>query len=45
VDVGGKVLGVVLNQVNLRSPDFYYSYHSYSNYHSDSEFTTTAPRA
>jgi len=45
MDVGGKVLGVVLNQVNLRSPDFYYSYHSYSNYHSDSEFTTTAPRA
>jgi polysaccharide biosynthesis transport protein len=28
--VGAKILGVVLNQVNLESPDFYYSSHYYS---------------
>ena len=28
--VGAKVLGAVLNQVDLQSPDFYYSSHYYS---------------
>lgn len=32
LDVGAKVLGVVLNRVNLRSPDYYYSYQYYSGY-------------
>lgn len=30
-DVGAKVLGVVLNNVNLRSQDNYYYYQSYYN--------------
>ena len=33
--VGGKVLGVVLNQVDIKQPGCYYSQQSYS-YHSDS---------
>ena len=43
LDVGAKVLGVVLNRVNLRSPDYYYSYQYYSGY--KTEYTETAPRA
>lgn len=34
LDVGAKVLGVVLNRVNLRSPDYYYGSHYYSDYKS-----------
>jgi Mrp family chromosome partitioning ATPase len=30
-DVGAKVFGVVLNNVNLRSQDHYYYYQSYYN--------------
>src|SRR6185503_7883129 len=44
LDVGAKVLGVVLNRVNLRSPDYYYSYQYYSGYKT-SEHTETAPPA
>jgi len=33
LDVGAKVLGVVLNRVDLHSPDYYYSYQYYSNYY------------
>ena len=33
LDVGAKVLGVVLNRVNLRSTDYHYSYRYYSNYY------------
>src|SRR6185436_18487743 len=33
-DVGAKVLGVVLNRVNLRSPDYYYGSHYYTDYKS-----------
>src|ERR1041385_5173772 len=32
-DVGAKILGVVLNRVDVRSPDYYYSYRYYSGYH------------
>jgi succinoglycan biosynthesis transport protein ExoP len=32
-DVGAKILGVVLNRVDVRSPDYYYSYRYYSAYH------------
>src|SRR5882724_1212952 len=32
-DVGAKVLGVVLNRVNLRSTDYHYSYRYYSTYY------------
>jgi capsular exopolysaccharide synthesis family protein len=42
LDVGAKVLGVVLNRVNLRSPDYYYSYHYYSTYKS-SDYEESAP--
>ena len=31
-DVGAKILGVVLNRVDARSPDYYYSYKYYSHY-------------
>lgn len=31
-DVGAKILGVVLNRVDTRSPDYYYGYRYYSNY-------------
>ena len=36
-DVGAKVFGVILNNVNLRQHDYYYyrSYYSQSYYHSD----------
>jgi Mrp family chromosome partitioning ATPase len=34
LDVGAKIFGVVLNNVNLRSQDNYYYYQSY--YHRDS---------
>jgi polysaccharide biosynthesis transport protein len=34
LDVGAKVLGVVLNRVNLRSPDYYYGSHYYADYKS-----------
>jgi len=44
LDVGAKVLGVVLNRVNLRSPDYYYSYQYYSGY-KNAEHTETAPPA
>ena len=39
-NVGGKILGVVLNNINIMRDDYYYYYHSsYSHYHSteDSE--------
>jgi capsular exopolysaccharide synthesis family protein len=39
-DIGAKIFGVVLNNVNLRSQDNYYYYQSYyhrSNYHHDDE--------
>jgi len=42
-DVGARVLGVVLNRVNLHSPDYYYSYQYYSKY--SSEYNESAPRA
>ncbi|HLO00786.1 MAG TPA: polysaccharide biosynthesis tyrosine autokinase [Pyrinomonadaceae bacterium] len=45
VDVGAKVLGVVLNRVNVRSPDYYYSYSYYSNYKNESDYTESAPPA
>jgi capsular exopolysaccharide synthesis family protein len=44
-DVGAKVLGVVLNRVNLRSPDYYYSYQYYSGYKDASSHSETAPPA
>jgi polysaccharide biosynthesis transport protein len=31
-DVGAKILGVVLNRVDLRSPDYYYGYRYYRHY-------------
>jgi Mrp family chromosome partitioning ATPase len=43
MDVGAKVLGVVLNRVNLQSPDYYYNYQYYSKY--SSEYNETAPGA
>jgi len=43
LDVGAKVLGVVLNRVNLNSPDYYYNYQYYSKY--SSEYTEPASRA
>lgn len=36
-DVGAKVFGVVLNNVNLRSQDYYYYQHYYQHYYSRSE--------
>ena len=42
-DVGARVLGVVLNRVNVNSPDYYYNYQYYSKY--SSEYTEQAPRA
>jgi capsular exopolysaccharide synthesis family protein len=44
LDVGAKVLGVVLNRVNLHSPDYYYGYQYYSKYSSDYD-TKSAPSA
>jgi capsular exopolysaccharide synthesis family protein len=38
VDVGAKIVGVVLNNVNLRAQDNYYYYQSY--YHGDSYVTS-----
>jgi len=35
LDVGAKVLGVVLNRVNVHSPDYYYNYQYYSKYSAD----------
>ena len=44
LDVGAKVLGVVLNRVNLRSADHYYNYRYYSNYYkTEPEYTETNP--
>ena len=38
-DVGGKILGVVLNRVDLHSPDYYYGYRYYNQYkHDPSEY-------
>lgn len=37
LDVGAKVLGVVLNRVNLRSTDYHYSYRYYSNYYNQDD--------
>jgi polysaccharide biosynthesis transport protein len=31
-EVGAKILGVVLNRVDTRSPDYYYGYRYYTNY-------------
>jgi capsular exopolysaccharide synthesis family protein len=31
-EVGAKILGVVLNRVDMRSPDYYYGYRYYSTY-------------
>jgi succinoglycan biosynthesis transport protein ExoP len=45
LDVGAKVLGVVLNRVNVRSPDYYYSYRYYSGYKNESDYTESAPPA
>ena len=51
LDVGAKVLGVVLNRVNLRSPDYYYGSHYYADYKSGngngngSDYTASAPPA
>jgi len=43
LDVGAKVLGVVLNRVNLNSPDYHYNYQYYARY--QSEYTSdSAPR-
>lgn len=37
-DVGAKIFGVVLNNVNIRSHDHYYYYHQpYSRYYTDAE--------
>jgi capsular exopolysaccharide synthesis family protein len=36
-DVGAKIFGVVLNNVNLRSHDYYYYNNHYSRYYSKSE--------
>lgn len=36
-DVGAKIFGVVLNNVNLRSQDYYYYQHYYQHYYSKSE--------
>ena len=35
-DVGAKILGVVLNRVDLRSPDYYYGYRYYRYYKPES---------
>ncbi len=35
IDVGAKILGVVLNRVDLRSPDYYYGYRYYRYYNHD----------
>jgi len=43
LDVGAKVLGVVLNRVNVHSPDYYYNYQYYSKY--SAEYNESAPRA
>jgi len=45
LDVGAKVLGVVLNRVNLRSPDYYYNYQYYSGYKDESSYSETVPPA
>lgn len=37
LDVGAKVLGVVLNRVNLRSTDYHYGYRYYSNYYNNDD--------
>lgn len=44
-DVGAKILGVVLNRVNLRSSDYYYNYQYYSGYKDGSSYTETTPPA
>jgi capsular exopolysaccharide synthesis family protein len=44
LDVGAKVLGVVLNRVNLNSPDYHYNYQYYTKYQSDYK-VESAPRA
>ncbi|PYS47189.1 MAG: hypothetical protein DMF68_16645 [Acidobacteria bacterium] len=36
-DVGAKIFGVVLNNVNVRSSDYYYYHHYYSHYYSKVE--------
>ena len=35
--MGAKVLGVVLNRVNLRSTDYHYGYRYYSNYYNNDD--------
>lgn len=45
LEVGAKVLGVVLNRVNLRSADYYYNYQYYSGYKNESSYTETTPPA
>jgi len=44
-DVGAKILGVVLNRVNVRSPDYYYGYRYYSKYKSTYAPSKDAPTA
>jgi capsular exopolysaccharide synthesis family protein len=46
-DVGAKILGVVLNRVDTRSPDYYYSYRYYGAYKNAEETkgNKTAPTA
>jgi polysaccharide biosynthesis transport protein len=47
LDVGAKVLGVVLNRVNTHSPDYHYNYryHYYSSNNAESDISSTAPPA
>jgi capsular exopolysaccharide synthesis family protein len=44
VDVGAKIFGVVLNNVNVRSHDYYYyqRYYTQSSYGSDADYSTDA---
>jgi len=44
-DVGAKVLGVVLNRVDMRSHDYYYGYRNYGKYNVESDHYSSAEEA
>ncbi|HYR76637.1 MAG TPA: polysaccharide biosynthesis tyrosine autokinase [Pyrinomonadaceae bacterium] len=45
LDVGAKVLGVVLNRVDMRSHDYYYGYREYAKYNAESDHYSSAEEA
>ena len=42
-EIGAKVIGVVLNKIDMHSQKYYYYYHHYKGYYSESESNGERP--